>query len=406
MQDQSQRRNSGKIHTIEGILAENKSWGELSLRDKLLFFDLWLFVSILGNFLQVFGCILAIFQTIPVSTNSVVSIKEIFLGLGCFAAWVKLASYFEYGNRNAYLMTNTLKYAFPNILKFIFGILPLIFGYVYLGRCLFWRYQKFESASQTFVTLFSFMAGDSVRDGFTDTWAEGFWSKIYLFTFNILFISAVHNVFIGIICEAFDEQRQDKGYEGPSATKSRKAGAWKKFEREFLEPEIVEKVDELQDKGGEAPVLPPSSPPIANLLQQEEAPPTSMKTREYVVNFLDDVRRKALSIEEGKDLAAMEYQRNVVLKKIEGEVKEIDNLLDEMGIILKDSKYIIPNQSEQTSLRISFVRYARVVSNKIVQALNDLKGEPPLGMIVAAANAPQSGQDQQQQPNMVEERKQ
>ena len=101
------------------------------------------------------------------ASNHVSSFKEVFLGLGCFMAWIHVAKYLEYTN-NMYLLSNTLKYGFPNIVKFIMGLLPIFMAYIYLGRCLFWKYQKFESNNDAFLTLFSIITGDIIAETFMD----------------------------------------------------------------------------------------------------------------------------------------------------------------------------------------------------------------------------------------------
>eukprot|EP01017_Pseudomicrothorax_dubius_P004914 TRINITY_DN11117_c0_g1_i3.p1 TRINITY_DN11117_c0_g1~~TRINITY_DN11117_c0_g1_i3.p1 ORF type:complete len:579 (+),score=109.86 TRINITY_DN11117_c0_g1_i3:406-2142(+) len=339
---------------LRDILRENKSWEELSFSDKLRFFDMWLFVSIAGNFFQVLGALLSLFNFLPLMTTSVTSFGDLLLGLGCFAAWIKISSYLEYSNRNTYLLTSTLKYAFPGILKFIFGVAPLILGYVYLGRCLFWKYEKFESSSQTFITLFSFMTGDSVRDGFSDTASEGILSRVFLYSFDVLFILAVHNMFIGIICEAFEEQRAQKGvYDGPSLVKSRKQAAWNKFESEYLDHSKMAAHPEEIDQGLTSPI----------------------RTKERVVTWIDEMRKRAQSVEKGQDLAAMEFRRDQLLRKFNTEIFQIEELLNEMDVVLKDSKYFLKEKSEQASLRLTYVKYARFISNKLVEMLTQMRAE-------------------------------
>lgn len=47
------------------------------------------------------------------------------------------------------------------------------------------------------------MAGDIIDESYTDTAAEGVLSVAYLTIWIILFMAAVHNVFISIISEGF-----------------------------------------------------------------------------------------------------------------------------------------------------------------------------------------------------------
>jgi len=76
-------------------------------------------------------------------------------------------------------------------------------AFVFLGRCFFWQYEKFETTQHAVVALFAIMAGDIIDETYTDTAAQGIFSLIYLTVWLLLFMSAVHNVFISIISEGF-----------------------------------------------------------------------------------------------------------------------------------------------------------------------------------------------------------
>lgn len=76
-------------------------------------------------------------------------------------AWLIMLKYLEY-NPNINLMTSTLKRASSNILMFLLGVLPFFFGFVFLGQCIFWKYEKFANTTQSILTLFSLSNGDIV----------------------------------------------------------------------------------------------------------------------------------------------------------------------------------------------------------------------------------------------------
>ena len=57
------------------------------------------------------------------------------------------------------------------------------------------------------------MAGDIINETYTDTNAEGILASVYLTIWIILFMSAVHNVFISIISEGFRNKFLEDRYQ-------------------------------------------------------------------------------------------------------------------------------------------------------------------------------------------------
>jgi Polycystin cation channel len=125
------------------------------------------------------------------------------------AAWLMMLKYLEY-NPNINLMTSTLRFASTNIFMFMLGVLPFFFGFVFLGQCLFWRFDRFSNTLNSILSLFSLSNGDIVSDTFGDTWTVGILGQVFLVIFMILFFTAVQNVFITIIMEGFESNRKDK----------------------------------------------------------------------------------------------------------------------------------------------------------------------------------------------------
>jgi mucolipin 2 len=118
-------------------------------------------VSVFGNFIQIVSAVIAIIDSVSDIDLLVFRFEEGLIGLGCMVSWLMMLKYLEY-NPNINLMTSTLRLASSNLLMFMLGVLPFFFGFVFLGQCLFWRYDKFSSTLNSILTLFSLANGDIV----------------------------------------------------------------------------------------------------------------------------------------------------------------------------------------------------------------------------------------------------
>ena len=81
--------------TLKMILAKQVPWQELSYREKMLFFDLFLPLRILGNMIQVISSAI-LFAEGFVRIDSLSNYDEVLVGAGCFLAWFSMAKYMEY----------------------------------------------------------------------------------------------------------------------------------------------------------------------------------------------------------------------------------------------------------------------------------------------------------------------
>ena len=169
---------------------------------KLSLYDSYFFLTLITNVFQIFGSIIAMYQNSASEDSASINFKEICIGLGTTLCWFSLVKYFSYNNKFKTTM-GLLSSSLIGVLKFFIGILPLFMGFVFLGRCLFWKYEKYESTRHAIVVLFSMMAGDIIDETFTDTGAEGFLSIAFEACWMILFMCAVHNVFISILSGGF-----------------------------------------------------------------------------------------------------------------------------------------------------------------------------------------------------------
>ena len=193
--------------SLEKLLESQKPWDQLTFREKLLFFDMWFVFCIIGNFIQIWASILSATVDFDVETYKTKSLLDVLVGFSCWFAWLNLLRYLEY-NKDIHLLTNVMRNSGPQILRFMIGFLPIFFGYVFLGVCLFWRYTKFENVNEAIITLFSLVMGDLVFTTFTDVIGVGIIGEIYLFSFVVLFIVCVHNIFVSIICSKAQEKKK------------------------------------------------------------------------------------------------------------------------------------------------------------------------------------------------------
>ena len=177
------------------------------------FFDLFFYVMMIGNVFQIFGSIVAIYQNlVQTNTNILLGIRQACIGFGAMCTWFCLIKYFS-ENKQFKATTNLLAESTIGVFKFVIGILPLYIAFVFLGRCLFWKSEKFESTQHAFVALFAIVGGDILDETYTDIAAEGFLSVVFLTVWIVLFMSSVHNVFISIISNGFRNKFLEERYQ-------------------------------------------------------------------------------------------------------------------------------------------------------------------------------------------------
>ncbi len=163
-------------------IKENQ-WNVLRISDKKKFFNMWSIISLLGNIVQIFGSVLSLFDS-----NNTMASTEILVGFGCMLAYINIGRYLEY-NREYSTIFATIKRALPNVLRYLLGVMPIFFGFIFFGLCMFWRSERFVSTSSTMITLFSMLNGDSIFDIFNDlTGVSFFVGQIYCYMFCIMFI--------------------------------------------------------------------------------------------------------------------------------------------------------------------------------------------------------------------------
>lgn len=132
---------------------------------------------------------------------------------------------------------STLYYSLPKVISFLVGVVPVFGGFVFFGLSVFYSCEAFQSTSNASQALFALMNGDSIYD--ISHQLKGMYfvlGQVYSYTFCVLFIVVVMNVFISIIQEAYVYNGKEKGYE------------WELWKYLKMEDNMLNKRDDKYDK--------------------------------------------------------------------------------------------------------------------------------------------------------------
>ena len=167
--------------------------------------DVWTIIALLGNALQIIGAILTICD--PYQFNS---LTGLITSMGTVMAFLVFIKYME-NLGSCSIIYETLERGVPPSINYLIGVLPAFIGYAILGKCIFWRSEFFATLTSAIASLYALMNGDSVYFIFDDLIKNHFFlGTIYCYSFCIIFIVIVQNVFLGIIGEAFVTKKEKK----------------------------------------------------------------------------------------------------------------------------------------------------------------------------------------------------
>ncbi|CAD8179178.1 unnamed protein product [Paramecium octaurelia] len=195
------------LTTLKIILTEQKPWEQLTIKEKLLFFDLFLPIRILGNIIQLISAGILVSETF-IRVDGLSQYDELMAGLGCFFAWFSIVKYLDY-YEELHLIASVLESSIIPVCMAILNFLPVFLGYALLGMCLFSDSHQFVSLSSSINALFSLIYGDSISDVARDS-SRGVsleLSLIYIVTYILLFLFAVHNIMVALIKEQLEIRR-------------------------------------------------------------------------------------------------------------------------------------------------------------------------------------------------------
>ena len=167
--------------------------------------DIWTIVALLGNAMQIIGAILTICD--PYQFNS---LTGFITSMGTVMSLLIFIKYME-NLGSCSIVYETIQRGLPPSLNYLIGVLPIFIGYSILGKCIFWRSEFFATLTDAIASLFSLMNGDSVYSIFDDLIKNHYFlGNLYCYSFCILFIVIVMNIFLGIIGEAFVTKKEKK----------------------------------------------------------------------------------------------------------------------------------------------------------------------------------------------------
>lgn len=172
-------------------------------KKKKMHFDQWSIICLLGNIIQIFSSIISLFASNMITT-------EFLIGFGCFFSYLYLGKYIEYAKDYSTIYI-TIKKSLPNVVRYLIGVCPIFLGYMMFGYCVFWRNERFKSLNDVIIILYSMANGDSLYDVFKELSGISFFiGQIYLYSFTIIFITVVLNIFIAIVQEAYNNSEYVK----------------------------------------------------------------------------------------------------------------------------------------------------------------------------------------------------
>ena len=158
-----------------------------------------------ANYLQATGCLVQLFGGILTlyEGKDVIIITKYIVGIGAALAYLMLAKYLKFYYQFQTIF-NTITKSIPNLIYYFIGTLPIFISFIIFAVANFPYSERFYNFTRVILALFGMMNGDSILDIINDiTQNSYFLGQIYIYSFNILFICVVINIFVSIIEEAF-----------------------------------------------------------------------------------------------------------------------------------------------------------------------------------------------------------
>ena len=177
---------------------------KLTWSETCTFFSGWDFFSIFAEIITIAGIVFKI--NLDYDADSHLDMTAVLIGSAVAINWITGLRFLSF-DKGYYILVLTLSVAMPNILRLMICILAIYLGYVLCGWAVFAPYTyKFASIGQTVDTLFAIINGDEILDTFMQVTSSShllsIFSKVYFYSFIILFIYVVLSVMISLIGEA------------------------------------------------------------------------------------------------------------------------------------------------------------------------------------------------------------
>lgn len=179
-------------------------WRDIPFYVKLDFFSLWdIFVTFSEGALIVSLLFTIFYDHAMLSSISM----RIITGICCFIQSANIINYLD-SWKGLYTLALTLQYAASKNLPFIVSVVPLFLGFAGCGYIMFSPISEhFLSTDRTSLTLFALLCGDLIKDFFENLQNNFKWiivSRIYLYTFVTLFITAIMKLFIRMMEDSYN----------------------------------------------------------------------------------------------------------------------------------------------------------------------------------------------------------
>ena len=177
---------------------------KLTWSETCSFISGWDFFNIVAEVVTITGIIFKI--NLDTNADSHLDITAVLIGSAVAINWIAALRFLSF-DKGYYILVLTLSVATPNILRLMICILAIYVGYVLCGWVVFAPYTyKFASIGQTVDTLFAMINGDEILDSFMQVTGSSsllsVFSKVYFYSFIVLFIYVVLSVMISLIGEA------------------------------------------------------------------------------------------------------------------------------------------------------------------------------------------------------------
>eukprot|EP00826_Nyctotherus_ovalis_P017626 TRINITY_DN1519_c0_g3_i1.p1 TRINITY_DN1519_c0_g3~~TRINITY_DN1519_c0_g3_i1.p1 ORF type:complete len:400 (-),score=110.76 TRINITY_DN1519_c0_g3_i1:153-1352(-) len=168
-------------------------------------FSYWNLLVLIATVFQICSVLLFIFDH-----RKRISAACMLMGFGSFFSWVSILRYFQY-DANYFFMFNAILTSSPTIIRYLLGAVLIFFGYGFFASSVFWRSHRYESTTRTMQIQFALLDGDSIYDTFADLTRYHFGlGQLYLYTYIIMFICVVQNLFVSIIQKVYSDYRKEE----------------------------------------------------------------------------------------------------------------------------------------------------------------------------------------------------
>ena len=177
-------------------------WSSISWREKLRFVNGWALLSIAADVCNGISCA----WNLALRTANMPSddMHALIMASGVALLWLGVIRYLEH-NRTYFNIVLTLRRAGPRVLRFVVGVLPVFFAYGLFAVVVFSdRIPRFTDVRTAFITLFSNLNGDVVRETFMAIVAYyPVTGQLYFYSFIALHIYVVLNIIIAVVEESY-----------------------------------------------------------------------------------------------------------------------------------------------------------------------------------------------------------